>query len=131
MNRTTVNPWSWSTPLGFDQGHVVEDHRRTLFASGQDSVDESGNVVHAGDMAAQVAMALSNLESVLRGASMGLGDVVRLNVYCTDVDGLLDHWSLIVERFRGADARFVTSVLGVTRLAAPDLLVLLEATAVA
>ncbi len=56
-------------------------------------------------------------------------DVVRLNAYTTDVDELFKHWARIPQRF-GADNRFVTSVLGITRLAAPDPLVLVEATAV-
>lgn len=130
MNRTVVNPWPWSVSLGFDQGHVVEGHRRLLLASGQDSVDGDGRPVHAEDMNAQLALALDNVEAVLAGAGMTLANVVRLNVYSTDVDMLLKHWDCIAERLGGAGGRFATSVLGVTRLAAPGLVVLLEATAV-
>jgi enamine deaminase RidA (YjgF/YER057c/UK114 family) len=126
--RTSVNPWSWSPSLGFDQAQLVAGHRRALYASGQDAVDPDGNPQHPGDMGAQVALALDNLEAVLAGADMTLANVVRLNVHTTDVDALLAEWRRIPERFAGA--RFVTSVLGVTRLAAPGLLVLLEATAV-
>jgi enamine deaminase RidA (YjgF/YER057c/UK114 family) len=130
MERKTVNPWSWSIDLGFDQGHVVEGHRRMLLASGQDSVDANGGPVHPEDMEAQLALALDNLEAVLEGADMTLANVVRLNAYSTDVDELFKNWGQIAERFGKAEGRFVTSVLGVTRLAAPGLLVLLEATAV-
>ena len=129
MNRTTLNPWAWSVNLGFDQGHVVEGHRRLLLASGQDSVDADGSPVHPGDMDAQLILALDNLAAVLASADMTLANVVRLNVYSTDVDELFEHWGSIAERFGDAGGRFVTSVLGVTRLAAPGLLVLLEATA--
>jgi hypothetical protein len=55
---------------------------------------------------------------------------VRLNVYSTDVDEPFKHWGRLPERFGDSDGRFVTSVLGVSRLAAPELLVLLEASAV-
>ena len=127
--RTPINPWSWSQPLGFDQAQLVEGHRRELFASGQDAVDADGAAQHPDDMAAQLGHALDNLEAVLAGAEMTLADVVRLNVYTTDVDELFKHWGALPARFAGG--RFVTSVLGVTRLAAPGLLVLLEATAVA
>jgi len=78
-------------------------------------------------MAAQLELALDNLEAVLAGADMTLADVVRLNAYTTDMDELLKHWPALAGRFEG---RFATSLLGVTRLAAPGLLVLLEATAV-
>ena len=127
-HRTPINPWSWSSNLGFDQAQLVEGHRRELYASGQDAVDADGSPQHPGDMAAQLELAIDNLEAVLAAADMTLADVVRLTVYTTDVDALFAHWGRLPERFAGT--RFVTSVLGVTRLAAPGLLVLLEATAV-
>ena len=80
-------------------------------------------------MAAQLELALDNLEAVLTAADMTFANVARLNVYTTDVDELFKHWSRLPDRFGDSDGRFVTSVLGVTRLAAPPLLVLLEATA--
>jgi enamine deaminase RidA (YjgF/YER057c/UK114 family) len=130
MQRTPINPWSWSTNLGFDQAQLVEGHQRQLFCSGQDAVDAAGNPQQPGDMAAQLELALDNLEAVLAGAGMTLADIVRLNVYTTDVDELFKHFSRLPERFGSTDRRFATTVLGVSRLAAPQLLVLLEATAV-
>jgi enamine deaminase RidA (YjgF/YER057c/UK114 family) len=58
---------------------------------------------------------------------MTLANVVRLNVYTTDVDTLLQHFTVVTERFEGK--RFATTLLGVASLAGPDLLVALEATA--
>lgn len=130
MERTSINPWSWSTGLGFDQAQLVEGHRRQLVCSGQDSVDADGNPQHPGDMAAQLELALDNLEAVLAAADMVPADIVRLNVYTTDVDELFQHWARVPDRLGGTAGRFATSVLGVSRLAAPQLLVLLEATAV-
>jgi enamine deaminase RidA (YjgF/YER057c/UK114 family) len=130
MERTSINPWSWSAKLGFDQAQLVEGHRRELICSGQDSVDADGNPEHPGDMAAQLGLALDNLEAVLAEADMTLANVIRLNAYATDVDELFKHWPTLTDRFGTLDGGFATSVLGVTRLAAPQLLVLLEATAV-
>jgi enamine deaminase RidA (YjgF/YER057c/UK114 family) len=130
MQRTAINPWQWSAPLGFDQAELIEAPRRQLVCSGQDSVDADGNPQHPGDMAAQLELALDNLEAVLSDAGMTLADVVRLNAYTTDVEMLLQHWGRVVDRFANADGGWATSVLEVTRLAAPGLLVMLEATAV-
>jgi enamine deaminase RidA (YjgF/YER057c/UK114 family) len=130
MERTPINPWSWSLRLGFDQAQLIERHQRQLVCSGQDAVDADGTPQHPDDMAAQLELALDNLEAVLAGADMTLANVVRLNVYTTDVDELFKHWASIPNRVGSADGSFVTSVLGVERLAAPPLLVLLEATAV-
>jgi enamine deaminase RidA (YjgF/YER057c/UK114 family) len=129
MERTAVNPWSWSVRLGFDQAQLVEGHRRELICSGQDAVDAHGNAQHPGDMAAQLGLALDNLEAVLAGADMTLANVVRLNVYTTDVDTLLQHFTILTERFEGTGERFASTLLGVARLVAPQLLVALEATA--
>ena len=127
MERTAVNPWSWPVKLGFDQAQLVEGHRRELICSAQDAVDANGEAQHRGDMAAQLGLALDNLEEVLAGADMTLANVVRLNIYTTDVDTLLQFFTVVTERFEGK--RFATTVLGVARLVAPELLVALEATA--
>jgi enamine deaminase RidA (YjgF/YER057c/UK114 family) len=129
MERTAVNPWSWSVQLGFDQAQLVEGRRRELICSAQDAVDADGNSQHPGDMAAQLAMALDNLETVLAGADMTLANVVRLNAYTTDVDALLQHFTIVTERFEGTGERFASTLLGVAGLAGPQLLVALEATA--
>jgi enamine deaminase RidA (YjgF/YER057c/UK114 family) len=131
MQRTPINPTRWSLNLGFDQAELVEGHQRQLFCSGQDAVDGEGRPQHPGDMGAQLELALDNLEAVLAGAGMGLGDVVRLNAYTTDFDGLLKHWTGLTDRFGDAEGAFATTLLGVSQLPAPGLLVLLEATAVA
>ena len=130
MERTSINPWSWSVKLGFDQAQLIDGHRRQLVCSGQDAVDADGNPQHPDDMAAQLELALDNLETVLSGADMTLANVVRLTVYTTDFDELLKHWSRLADRFANADGHFATTLLGVARLPAPQLLVMLEATAV-
>ncbi|HEX5618922.1 MAG TPA: RidA family protein [Solirubrobacteraceae bacterium] len=130
MHRTSINPWSWSQQLGFDQAQLIEGHRRQLVCSGQDAVDADGTPQHPGDMGAQLELALDNLQAVLSDAEMTLANVARLTVYTTDFDELLKHWSRLADRFANADGHFATTLLGVTRLPAPGLLVMLEATAV-
>jgi enamine deaminase RidA (YjgF/YER057c/UK114 family) len=127
-NVNAVNPWSWSVGLGFDQAQLIEGHQRQLVCSGQDAVDADGNPQHPGNMAAQLELALDNLEAVLAAADMTLANIVRLNVYSTDVDEYLKHFARVNDRV-GA-SRYATTVLGVARLPAPQLLVMLEATAV-
>ena len=130
MQRKPINPWSWSLKLGFDQGQLIEGHQRQLVCSGQDAVDADGQPQHPGDMGAQLELALDNLDAVLADGEMTFANVVRLTVYTTDVDELFKHWAGLQRRFENPDSGFTTSVVGVTRLAAPQLLVLLEATAV-
>jgi enamine deaminase RidA (YjgF/YER057c/UK114 family) len=129
--RTTVNPWEWSKAFGFNQGELVEGGAKVLFCAGQTAVDANGAPQHVGDMAGQLGLALDNLETVLRDAGMTLANVVRLNVYTTDVDGFVEHSGVVTERGAAAGIAQVSTLLGVARLAFPELLVELEATAVA
>ncbi len=131
LERTAVNPVTWSHALGFNQGEVVSGQTRTLYCSGQTSTDAEGKPRHEGDMAAQLASSLDNLESVLAEAGMSLANLVRLNVYTTDVDGLFPHYGGLVARLGAAGVAPATTMLGVSRLAIPGLLVELEGTAVA
>ncbi|MER7175497.1 RidA family protein [Streptomyces mesophilus] len=131
MERTAVNPWAWSGELGYNQGELVIGHTRTLYCSGQTAMSKDGKPEHAGDMAAQLALSLDNLEAVLGEAGMTLAHLVRLNVYTTDVDRLFEHYGVLAARLGAAQVAPATTMLGVTRLAIPDLLVELEGTAVA
>jgi hypothetical protein len=58
MQRQPINPWSWSLKLRFDQAELIEGHQRQLVCSGQDAVDADDNPQHAGDMAAQIQLAV-------------------------------------------------------------------------
>jgi enamine deaminase RidA (YjgF/YER057c/UK114 family) len=130
VQRTAVNPWSWSIELGFNQGELVTGGSEVLYLAGQSSVNADGAPLHAGDMAAQIALALDNLEAVLAEAGMDLSNVVRLNTYTTDVDAVFQNYLIIAERLGAAGVQPPGSLLGVARLAYPELLVELEATAV-
>ena len=127
MERKPINPSSWSIKLGFDQAQLIEGHQRLLVCSGQDAVDADGKPRHPGDMAAQLELALDNLEAILTAADMTLADIVRLNCYTTDVDELFALFPRVTDRFE--NSRYATSVLGVAQLPA-ELLIMLEATAV-
>ncbi len=131
MDRRIINPWTWQDNFGFVQANEVSGAQRTLTCAGQTSVDADGTVVHAGDMAAQIAQALDNIETVLAAAGMRLSDVVRMNYYTTDVDAFLAHAEVVGGRLAEAGCRPASTLLGVQRLAFPDLLVEIEVTAVA
>ncbi|MFJ1788519.1 RidA family protein [Streptomyces anulatus] len=131
MERTAVNPVTWSVDLGFNQGELVSGQTRTLYVSGQAATGDDGKPRHDGDMAAQLTLSIDNLEAVLSGAGMSLANLVRLNVYTTDVDLLFQHYGALAGRLGAAGVAPASTLLGVTRLAVPGLLVELEGTAVA
>ena len=131
MERTAVNPWTWSVAFGFNQAELVEGAGKVLFCSGQTSVDADGGPQHPGDMAAQITLAVDNLEAVLAEADMTLANVVRLNFYTTDVDEFLANSGVLGARTGAAGVAPAGTLLGVARLAFPELMIELEATAVA
>ncbi len=130
MNRTAVNPWPWSVERGFNQAELIEGHARELIMSGQTAMSADGVPQHEGDMRAQIVMALDNIEQLLSDAGMELSDVVRLNIYTTDVNAFFEHAAPMYERLAAAGIKPASTLLEISRLAFPELLVELEATAV-
>lgn len=130
MERRVINPWTWQEQYGFNHGHEVTGAERTLYLAGQVSLDDEGKLVHEGDMAGQINKSIDNIEAILEAAGMTLADVVRLNVYTTDVDAYFES-AAAMGRLNAAGCQYTSTLLGVARLAFPELLVELEATAVA
>jgi enamine deaminase RidA (YjgF/YER057c/UK114 family) len=131
MQRKAVNPWDWSLKLGYNQGELILGAGRWLVCAGQTAVDGEGRPCHDGDARGQVVLVLDNLEAVLREAGMALADVVSLRVYATDVDAVLAAFDVLGRRFGAAGAAPAMTLIGVTRLALPGLMVEIEAQAVA
>ena len=127
-----VNPWTWQDAFAFSQAIEVRGSARQLICSGQASVDANGRPLHAGDLPAQLAQALDNLESVLRAGGFTLADVVRLNYYTTDVAAYLAASGEVARRFAGTGrCPPAGTLLGVRQLFHPEILIEIEATALA
>ena len=128
MERTDVNPWEWSKAFGFSQAVDVSGGAHVLFCSGQTATGDDGSPPTTSDMAKQVELALANLNTVLAAAGMSIENVVKMTLYTTDVDELLGAFGS-ASAFLGDNLPAMTLV-GVTRLAFPELKVEIEATAV-
>jgi enamine deaminase RidA (YjgF/YER057c/UK114 family) len=130
LERKIINPSKWQDALGFVQGHEVTGGQRILYCAGQVSVDADGKTVHAGDFRGQLNRTIDTHEQVLNKAGYSFSDVVRLNIYTTDLEGFLANRNVIMERLVGAGSRYASTLLGVARLARPEFLIEIEATAV-
>src|SRR3954454_10587031 len=117
-----INPWSWQDQFAFSQAIATAPPSRWIFCAGQGAADADGNLLHPDDVGAQLSQALDNLETVLAQAGTDLSHVVRLTYYPTDVDGLLGSWHLIAERLHKYGNHPASTLLGVARLAFPDML---------
>lgn len=130
MEQRRINPWQWQDRYGFSQAIEVSNASRVLYCAGQASVDDQGNPLHAGDMRKQLEQAFRNLESVLAAAGLGLSHVVRLNYYTTDVDAFMSASDIVGRVLTTAPCQPSGTLLGVTKLAFPGLMIEIEATAV-
>ncbi len=61
---------------------------------------------------------------------MTLADVMRLNIYVTDLDAFFEHYEVFAEQLGAASCQHAGTLIEVSRLAMPGLMVELEATAV-
>jgi enamine deaminase RidA (YjgF/YER057c/UK114 family) len=97
--------------------------------AGTTATDEKGRVVGRGDPYAQTVQCLANIEIALHEAGASLRDVVRTRMFVTNID----HWKE-VGRAHGdvfRDIRPAATMVEVRRLIDPDMLIEIEADAVA
>jgi enamine deaminase RidA (YjgF/YER057c/UK114 family) len=127
VQRNDVNPWEWSKTFGFSQAVEVEGTQRFLLCSGQTATGPDGSPPKTTDMAEQLAAAFANLAEVLTNAGMTMADVVKLTIYTTDVDELFATYGTVAQAL--APNLPAMTLLGVTRLAFPELKVEIEAIA--
>ena len=125
-----VNPWTWQDKLQFSQAIEVRGGSRVLYCAGQTSVDADGTPLHAGNMRGQLEQALTNLETVLAHAGLSLSNVVRLNYYVTDIAAFFEASPAFGERLARGRCKPAGTLLHITSLAFPGLMVEIEATAV-
>ena len=126
---TRINPTTWNEPFGFDQAQLRPAPRSILTLAGQGPVDSNGELVHADDVAAQVAVAMANVEIVLAAGGMDLGDVFSMTVHAVDVDAVQAAYGAIARRLAAYGATPPSTLVGVTRLAIPGMAVEITVTA--
>ncbi|WP_432574450.1 RidA family protein [Kineococcus sp. SYSU DK005] len=116
--------------------HVaVATGTRHVHVAGQIARDGSGRAQAPGDLAGQVAHALRGAGAGLRAAGAGFGDVVRLTFYVTDwspekIEPFLAGVERVAEELDLPRPLPPASLIGVSHLFEPDVLVEVEATAV-
>jgi enamine deaminase RidA (YjgF/YER057c/UK114 family) len=128
MDRTDVNPWEWSKAFGFSQAVELRGAEQILICSGQTGISEDGAPPFSSDMGEQVKKAFENLGAVLQSTGLTASDVVKVNYYTTDVDELIAVLGPIASGFFN-DNLPASTLLGVARLAFPQLKIEIEATA--
>lgn len=123
-----LNPATLSTPRGYSHAVEVGGGGRTLYISGQISVDKSGTVVGAGNLRAQTQQVFENLKAILDAAGATFADVVKLNIYMLDasqVQVVRD----VRDTFVKTDAPPASTLVEIRRLAREELLVEIDAIA--
>ncbi len=130
METRLINPLELSVPTGYS--HVaVAPPGRTVFVSGQIAFDPTGRIVGKGDLRAQGEQVYQNLYAALAAAEATFTDVVKMTTFVVD---LTPEKAAVMREIR---ARFLpeahrpaSTMVGVTSLVNPDLLVEVEVTAV-
>ena len=125
LNPPGLNPTNGWTQV------VVSTGGKTIYVSGQVSVDERGQTVAKGDLKGQTEKTFANLQVALKAAGAGFGDVVKMNLY---VVGLRPEQVPLIREVRG---RYInkenppaSTLVGVSALVGADWLIETDVVAV-
>lgn len=119
-----INPEGLTKPTTYS--HVVKVGN-LLFIAGQVAFDSAGNLVGENDMKAQVRQVLENLKTALASQKADFSNVVKINIFTTDVEAFLGSAEVRAEYFKGYPP--ASTLVQITKLARPGLMVEIEAIA--
>jgi enamine deaminase RidA (YjgF/YER057c/UK114 family) len=85
-----VTPPELVAPRGFSHG-IVTTGGRLLFLAGQTALDAAGQIVAPGDLVAQYAQVLRNLQAVVTAAGGTMQDITQITIFVRDRDDYIAH----------------------------------------
>jgi enamine deaminase RidA (YjgF/YER057c/UK114 family) len=125
MERQFINPPGGvkSIPRGYSHAVKVSNPGSLIFIAGQGAIDENLKLVGEGDIEAQTRATFRNIKRTLEAAGAGFKDVVKMTVFCSDID--TQQWPIrnVRAEFIDVDHPPVSTMIEVSKFAVKGMMI--------
>lgn len=131
LKKDVVDTGNWIEDFSVSRGVLVESKippPKTLYASGQTAFN--GTDLVGDDMGSQLAAAIGNVDQTLEMADMHKCDIVKLYVFVTSTDDVLEEWDQYESWLAECPVKPANTLVAIASLFRPDALIEIDVTAI-
>jgi len=130
MKVDFINPDGLMKSPAFSQAVITEGSGKTIYIGGQNAVNEKGETIGKGDIAAQTEKIMQNIELLLKACGGSFTDIIKMTIFITQGQDVRKAFEASQKYMPKTDSPPIVTALFVAGMGNPDYLLEIEAIAV-